>query len=250
MGLYWLETGAGGRASDVIYDREASAFTYLSGNDLDWPALLADADRLHLSGITIALTPATASLALAAASQAKELGVPVSFDGNYRARLWQARGEVDVAALCELASKADIFLGNYRDINLLLGTSFDGTEEAGRRAACEAAFAAFSGLRLMACTLRTTYHTNRHGIAVRVDTPDRCLGTDVTDVPSVIDRIGTGDAFAAGILHADRLNYSLEQIAVRGRTLCALKHTISGDVGNISDAQVRRFEETGSDVGR
>lgn len=250
MGLYWLETGAGGRASDVIYDREASAFSRLRENDLDWASLLANADRLHLSGITVALNAATASIALSAASRARHMGVPVSFDGNYRARLWEARGEVDLAALRKLVSDADIFLGNHRDINLLLGTSFNGDEQAGRRAACEAAFAAFPTLRLIASTLRTTYHTNRHGISVRVDTPAQGLETDVIDIPSVIDRIGTGDAFAAGILHADRLNYSLADIASYGLALCALKHTIGGDFGNINPVHVRRFAEAGRDVGR
>ncbi|MGC5799984.1 sugar kinase, partial [Sphingomonas sp. NFX23] len=246
MGLYWLETGAGGRASDVIYDREASSFSCLSESALDWRVLLADADRLHLSGITVALNATSASIALAAAARAKEMGVPVSFDGNYRERLWRARGNVDRAALCKLAACADIFLGNYRDINLLLGTKFDGDNQVGRRAACEAAFVAFPALRLIASTLRTTYHTNRHGIAVRVDTPDNGLETDVMDIPSVVDRIGTGDAFAAGILHADRLNYSLADIAAQGRVLCALKHTIGGDFGNINTAHVRRFAEAGS----
>jgi 2-dehydro-3-deoxygluconokinase len=250
MGLYWLETGAGGRASDVIYDREASAFSRLSEKDLDWDRLLANADRLHLSGITVALNAATATIALSAALRARDLGVPVSFDGNYRARLWEARGEVDVTALRELVSAADIFLGNYRDINLLLGTRFDGDEQADRRAACEAAFAAFPALRLIASTLRTTYHTNRHGIAVRVDRPDHGLETDVIDIPSVVDRIGTGDTFAAGILHADRLNYSLADIASHGRALCALKHTIGGDFGHINPTHIRRFVEDGSDVGR
>src|SRR3546814_2702690 len=90
MGLYFLSVGAGLRASEIVYDRAGSSFAATGAEDYDWDALLTGARLLHLSGITPALGPRSADATLAAARAAKRLGVPISFDGNYRAMLWEA----------------------------------------------------------------------------------------------------------------------------------------------------------------
>lgn len=126
MGLYWLERGAGHRSADVIYDRAASSFSALDAKSIDWPALLLGADRLHLSGITVALGEASTEMALAAAAAATAAEIPISFDCKFRAHLWSARGGVSLAPLIELVSRADILFGNHRDISLFLGETLDG----------------------------------------------------------------------------------------------------------------------------
>jgi 2-dehydro-3-deoxygluconokinase len=154
MGLYFLSPGAGVRASDIVYDRAGSAFATARAQDFDWPALLDGATRLHLSGITPALGANTAQAALDAADAARAMGVAVSFDGNYRARLWETWDSDPRAILHQLVERADLLFGNHRDISLLLGRDFSGEGEDRRREAAEAAFAAFPALDRIASTAR------------------------------------------------------------------------------------------------
>ncbi len=124
MGLYFLALGAGLRASEIVYDRAGSSFAQTTAADFDWDALLADAQMLHLSGITPALGPKSAEACLAVARAALRLGVPISFDGNYRAMLWESWDSNPRAILGELIGLADILFGNHRDISLVLGQGF------------------------------------------------------------------------------------------------------------------------------
>lgn len=250
MGLYWLENGAGHRPSEVIYDRAASAFSTLDPAAFDWPALLAGADRLHLSGITVALGTNGTVMALAAAAAATTANVPVSFDGNFRSQLWSARGGVVSEPLVDIASHADVLFGNHRDIGLFLGRSLPGETSAQRRAASEAAFAEFPQLRLIASTVRSTHDSDRHTIAARVDTPMSGYETEAVDVSHVVDRIGSGDAYAAGILHGDAQGLPLEGVAETGLALCVLKHSLSGDMTGLGQRYLDRYAREGGDVSR
>lgn len=250
MGLYWLERGAGHRSSEVIYDRAASAFSTLDASALHWPTLLTGADRLHLSGITVAVGATTSAHALAAADAANAANIPISFDGNFRAQLWAARGGVVVEPLVALASQADILFGNHRDIALLLDRPFAGDTVTQRRAAAEAGFAAFPRLRLIASTARSAHDSDRHTLAARIDLPEAGYETDAIDIAHVVDRIGTGDAFAAGILHADAQGLSPEVIAAVGLSLSVLKHTVKGDMADFCPRYLERFSSEDGDVRR
>lgn len=250
MGLYWLERGSGRRSADVIYDRAGSSFSVLDAKSIDWPTLLYGADRLHLSGITIALGESSTELALAAAAAATASGIPVSFDCNYRTHLWSARGEVSLAPLIELVSRADILFGNHRDISLFLGDTLQGDTVNRRRAAAEAAFAAFPKLRLIAATTRSIHHADQHGLSARVDTPESGHETETVLVPHIVDRIGTGDAFAAGILHAVSERLPIDIIADTGLALGVLKHTVKGDTADYGRRHLKRFTLTAGDVSR
>ena len=120
MPLYFVTSGAGLRATDVIYDRGHSAFVTAPPGSWDWETVLADADRLHLSGITPALGTGGCAAALQAAASATSRGIPISFDGNYRARLWAAWHGRPRETLHALVAQADVMFGNRRDIALLL----------------------------------------------------------------------------------------------------------------------------------
>src|SRR5206468_12001344 len=120
-----------------------SAFVLAGKKDFDWVRLLEGAGLLHLSGITPALGSRSAEAALAAADAARARGVKVSFDGNYRAQLWQRWDSDPKSILGELVAKADILFGNHRDISLLLGHEFTGEGPERRREAALAAFDAF-----------------------------------------------------------------------------------------------------------
>lgn len=250
MGLYFLSVGAGLRASEIVYDRAGSSFAASGAEDYDWDALLAGAALLHLSGITPALGPRSAEAALAAARAAKRLGVPVSFDGNYRAMLWQAWDSDPRAILSELIGLADILFGNHRDLSLVLGKDFGGVGEDRRRAAAEAGFAAFPDLRIIASTARHILTADHHRIAARVDGRDGAHQTGDVDVTGIVDRIGAGDAFAAGVLHAWRADGDTRTMAETGLALTCLKHSLPGDASRFGAVDIAAFHAGGLDVRR
>lgn len=250
MGLYFLSVGAGLRASEIVYDRAGSTFAATGPADYDFDRLLAGASLLHLSGITPALGPRSADAALAAARAAKRLGVPVSFDGNYRAMLWEAWDSDPRAILSELIGTADILFGNHRDLSLVLGKAFSGEGEDRRREAAEAGFAAFPSLRLIASTARHTVTADHHRIAARVDLRDSCHQTDEIDVTGIVDRIGAGDAFAAGVLHAHLSGGDARAMAASGLALTTLKHSLPGDASRFGQGDIDAFHGGGLDVRR
>lgn len=249
MGLYFVTSGAGMRATEVVYDRAHSAFAEAPADAWDWPALLAGADRLHLSGITPALGPVPAAAALAAARAASAAGIPISFDGNYRARLWESWDSDPRSILSELIGQADILFGNHRDVALLLGREFGGDGEDRRRAAADAAFAAFPKLQLIASTARHVVDTDHHRLSARIDARDRHAQSEEVTLSGIVDRIGAGDAFAAGVLHALRIGGTIEQAAADGLALTALKHSLPGDASLFSRHDLDNFA-AGVDVRR
>lgn len=250
MGLYFLTPGAGLRASEIVYDRAYSSFAEAPADAFDWKALLEGCDRLHLSGITPALGPATTAAAIAAAETAKAMGLTVSFDGNYRAKLWESWDSDPRAVLTRLVGLADILFGNHRDISLLLGEDFHGDGPDRRREASEAAFAAFPNLGIIASTARHVDDADRHRIAARLDTPDGAHQTDEVLVAGIVDRIGAGDAFAAGVLHGLLIGADLDWTVRSGLALTCLKHSLPGDASLFGRADIEAFMGGELDVRR
>ena len=250
MGLYFLAVGAGLRASEIVYDRAGSSFAQAMAGDFDWDSHLARAGMLHLSGITPALGPASSEAALAAARAAKRLGIPISFDGNYRAMLWEAWDSDPRAVLSELIGMSDILFGNHRDLSLVLGKAFSGEGADRRREAAEAGFAAFADLKIMASTARHTVSADHHRIAARVDLRSGGHQTEEVDVTGIVDRIGAGDAFAAGVLHAHLNSGDAAAMAQTGLALTVLKHSLPGDASLFQQADIDAFIAGGLDVRR
>lgn len=250
MGLYFLSPGAGLRPSDIVYDREGSAFALARAEEFDWSALLDGADLLHLSGITPALGPRSAAAAKAAVVSAKAKGVAVSFDGNYRAQLWNRWDSDPAAILKDLVAKADILFGNHRDISLLLGREFAGDGPERRREAAEAAFDAFPGLRLIASTARHVTDADTHRIAARLDGREGWAQTEEKVVAGIVDRIGAGDAFAAGILHGVLNGRDLDATVHAGLALTCLKHSLPGDASLFGQRDIDAFLAGELDVRR
>jgi len=250
MGLYFMEAGAGPRPSAITYDRAGSAFAAADPSGIDFAGALAGARLLHSGGITPALGPNGVALATAAHASARAAGVPVCFDGNYRGQLWDAWESDPRAILTELVQDATILIGNHRDISLLLGRTFSGDGEDRRREAAEAAFAAFPSLQLIASTARHLVTSAHHRIAARVDSRDASHQTEEIDVTGIVERIGTGDAFAAGVLHAWLEGGDVRAMAESGLALTALKHTIPGDMCLIGRAALEGFSPGGGDVRR
>jgi 2-dehydro-3-deoxygluconokinase len=250
MGLYFLSAGGGVRSSSIVYDREGSSFALAGAEQFDWDRLVDGADLLHLSGITPALGPESAAAALAAAEAAGSRDVRVSFDGNYRAQLWRNQPSDPRTLLGKLVAKADIFFGNHRDISLLLGREFGSEGEERRRGAALAAFGAFPNLQLIASTARQIEPSGAHRISARIDTKEGEVQTAEVIIAEIVDRVGSGDAFAVGVLHGLLNGMNDRMAANNGLALAALKHSLPGDASLFGQADIDAFLAGERDVRR
>ncbi|MGH8081862.1 MAG: sugar kinase [Lysobacter sp.] len=253
MGLYFLTQGALHRPSEVLYDRAGSAFAQQVGALDDWPSLLRGADWLHLSGITPALGAEAAQAALAAVRAARETGTRVSFDGNYRPALWAGHADTAAPLLRELIGHAELLFASDRDMEVVLGGRYRHADARERFAAAAAdAFAAFPRLRRMAATVRTSHSVDRNDLgAISAQSDGSVASADDIALPAIVDRIGTGDAFAAGVLHGELLGWSATQGLRFGLAAACLKHSMPGDFAHLSVRQVQALvDDEGWDVRR
>lgn len=250
MGLYFFAAGAGLRASDVVYDRAGSAFAQAPALDYDWPALLDAIDCLHVSGVTPAVGPNAAEAALAAVRAARARGTTVSFDGNFRPKLWASWNDAPAPLLRGLLAEADIAFIDHRDIDLILGAD---TAETAAHASAERtlqaaarAFAAFPHLQRIACTQRTVHSVDRHelgALLVRRDGAAQRIGA--LPVDGIVDRIGGGDAFAAGVLHGVLSGMDDARALAFGLAAARLKHSVPGDFNLVTAADVDALIDSG-----
>ena len=243
MGLYFLAPGAIHRPSEVLYDRADSAFTRARVQDYDWSALLAGASWLHLSGVSPALGAAAAEATIAAARGARAAGVKVSFDGNFRSKLWQAWNGDAAAILRQIIAEADLLFADHRDIAVVLG--MDGgaasAEDSVANAATQA-FAAFPNLQRMASTLRVQHSVDHHALsAVMLDRHGARHQAASHDLSAIVDRIGAGDAFAAGVLHGLLTSKDEAGCLHFGLGAACLKHSLPGDFNLVGRDEVEAF---------
>jgi 2-dehydro-3-deoxygluconokinase len=243
MGLYFLATGAGHRPSEVLYDRAGSAFALASPDTYDWPRLLQGVDWLHLSGITPALGPATAQAAADAVRTAAGLGVRVSFDGNFRPMLWAAWDGDPATILRPLLEAADVAFADHRDIDVVLGADpgAPGDDTHGHRFARAArrAFDAFPRLQRIACTVRSQASVEHHALGALMATRDGDLHrVEDRALSGIVDRIGAGDAFAAGVLHGLLAGWSDADSLRFGHAAGCLKHAVPGDFNRCGEDDV------------
>jgi 2-dehydro-3-deoxygluconokinase len=240
MGLYFLAPGAVLRPSQVTYDRAGSAFALAEPEAVDWEAALAGAAWLHVSGVTPAISQNAAEAAVRAVREARRLGVSVAFDGNFRAAMWAAWEGDARAILRAILECADIAFADERDIGLVLGGDYGAGAMAERRQrAAEAAFAAFPNLKRLAATVRTHHGVHRQDLSATLVTREGLIETEAYPLTGIVDRIGGGDAFAAGVLHGLVTGASDREALAFGLAAAALKHSIPGDFNLVSEAEVR-----------
>ncbi|WP_447763272.1 sugar kinase [Sphingopyxis panaciterrae] len=250
MGLYYHVPGGPMRAAEVLYDRADSAFAVRDAADWDWSDLLSGASWLHVSGVTPALGPRSADATLAAVRAARAAGIGVSFDGNWRGRLWERWQSDPSAILRPIIAEATILFGNHRDATLLLGREFSGDGEDRRRDAALALLNDFPALDYVASTARHIAGPAEHHIIARIDSRSDHATTDPAVIAPVLDRVGTGDAFAAGVLDGLLEDASLAIAAERGLALSGLKHGLHGDLAPFPRAVVDRVSGVAQDVAR
>jgi 2-dehydro-3-deoxygluconokinase len=242
LGIYYLEAGSGQRPSRVLYDRAQSAFSTASQDFIDWHAALHGATWLHLSGITPALNDTTAAMTVDAARAANALGITVSCDYNHRASLWnEARQPVPV--MRALMPFVQIGIGGTSDCQVMLGIK-EPAPRAGDDAAsvacavAERTLAEFPSLQMQVITRRDGDSAGHYGWSACA--MDRA-GFHVSrhyQIDDVVDRVGSGDAFAAGLLYGLTSGRSTAAALEFATAASCLKHTIPGDVNRVTAAEV------------
>lgn len=239
MGLYFHTSGAVQLPSEVLYDRAGSAFDTAAPDLIDWKSMLGGASRLHLSGVTPALGANSADAALRAARAAGKLSIPVSMDGNYRAKLWQRWNGDTPAILQGLFDAADIAFADERDIGLALAETYSGDRSEQLIAAAASAFAEFPKLRMLACTRRAQCSVDQHELSATLVTRDRAITSRTYELHGVVDRMGAGDAFVAGLLHAIHQGLDHAQALDFALAAAVLKHSIPGDFNLVDERDVQ-----------
>lgn len=243
LGIYFLENGASIRPSSVVYDRADSAVTKASAEEFDFDEIFKDADLFHVSGITPVLSEEAKELTFAALKKAKEHHVTVSFDLNYRSKLWTSDVEEKQKMLFEMMEYVDICFGNARDAAKCLGYAEEGTdfidgdysicvdEEHMRHVLNHYHFTH------LITTLRKNLSASDNGWSGAVCTTDDFYkGREY--LLHIVDRVGGGDSFASGFLHGILADMGAKKALEFGLAAAAIKHTIPGDLNYISESEV------------
>lgn len=252
MGLYFLTRGAVLRPSDVLYDRAGSAFALAAPDTIEWERVLHGAKWLHVSGITPAISAQAAAACERAVQTAAKLAVDVSFDGNYRERLWRLRTDDGPALLRGIVANARIAFINEQDVAFMLGRDYgQGDVVERRRAACADAFEAFPSLRSIYSLFRAARSVDCHELSGTMFTRTRESCSRLYRLDGIVDRIGTGDAFAAGVVHGLLAGHDDQHTLELATAAAVLKHSIPGDFNLLRLADVEHaVAAEQSDIGR
>jgi 2-dehydro-3-deoxygluconokinase len=242
LGVYFIEPGAGNRPAVVTYDRARSALAEADPTEFDWDARLSGADALHLSGITPALSDSCRRIALEAASVAHARKVFISVDINYRSKLWSPAEAAE--AMDELLPLADLCLASQGDLGQLFGITDSSYEAAARKLVVR-----FPNLLGVAGTLREPFVGSLAALRGGLLWKGSYTESSRHEF-SVVDRIGAGDAFAAGVLLRLVEGADAREAISFGAALGALKHSIIGDFCDVSRAEVEELVQNGDQTGR
>ena len=242
MGLYFLTVGAGHRPSEVLYDRADSAFALASPGRMDWREILSDVSWLHVSGVTPAVGANAAEAALRAVRAARAQGRFVSFDCNFRTKLWQ-RWQGDARTILrEIVAESDLLFAEERDMALILGRDFQTMPPHERfQASAAEALATFPRLQRISTTVRSQRSVDDHDLAAKLMSRNGLTTTRTYSIGRIIDRIGSGDAFAAGVLHGLESGLDDQATLDFGLAAACLKHSIPGDFNLSSVADVHNL---------
>ncbi len=249
LGIYFLETGAVSRGSKVVYDRAHSAISTIEKGMIDWEKVFKDAQWFHWTGITPAISQGAADATKEAIEAANELGVTVSTDLNYRAKLWNY-GKEPGDVMPELVEGCDIILGNEEDAEKHFGihpehvdvTKGGTVESEAYRTTCEQLYERFPRSKKIITTLRGSISASHNTWSGVLYNGDEFLDTDTYDITHIVDRVGGGDSFMAGLIYGlinfDRDDQKALDFAVAAS---CLKHTIYGDANLATVEEVEKL---------
>ncbi|MGJ8593211.1 MAG: PfkB family carbohydrate kinase [Aquaticitalea sp.] len=244
LGIYFLETGAGTRGSNVVYDRANSSMATIEKGAIDWKTVLNDATWFHWSGITPAISQSAADECLEAVKAAHELGIQISCDLNYRSKLWQY-GKEPHEVMPQLLEYSNVILGDIDTAYFMLGKEKENPNYQNEKTLpvlYDKLFKLCPNLKIVATTLRYSVSASHQRIGGILYDGKTIYNAEVKEVTPVVDRVGSGDAFMGGLIYGlindeDNKQRALE-IAVAA---CCLKHTISGDYNLISLDEIEKL---------
>jgi 2-dehydro-3-deoxygluconokinase len=242
LGLYFTEAGTEIRPARVLYDRAHSSFANLAVGEINWEALFEGAAWFHWSGISAAVSQAAAAVCYEALCAAKKAGVKISADFNYRSTLWKW-GKKPSEVMPELLAFCDVMVCDldaaavYLDIKPLEG----GDKETAFLNCVQQLRSRFTGLETVAMSFRKTGESGGHEYSACLAHGPNSYFSNAADLGTIVDRIGSGDAFTAGLIFGLLQGFEPGRL-INFATACgALKHTVPGDIANISRSEIESF---------
>ena len=243
MGIYFLETGANQRPSKVIYDRAGSTMAEAGPSDIDWDSAFAEVDWMHITGITPAISKSAADLSVEAVKEAKERGITVSVDLNFRKNLWKYG--VDAKEIMqEITKYTDVVIGNEEDCQKSLGIELDVDVEEGSldvdkyEKLTSRVLSDYPNVKKVAVTLRESHSADHNGWSACINNGSVFYVSKKYELRDIVDRVGGGDSFAAGLIYGLRTYDNDTEALEFAVAASCLKHSIPGDFNRVSVKEV------------
>lgn len=250
LGIYFLETGAVSRGSKVVYDRAHSAMAEIQPGMIDWKTVFADAQWFHWTGITPAISQGAADACLEAVKMARDVGITISTDLNYRKKLWKYGGDRE-KIMTKLTSYCDIILGNEEDAEKHFGIKPEGlditTQGAHVKAeaflsVCKQMMAKFPNAKKVITTLRGSISASHNTWAGVLYDGNKMYDTRQYQITHIVDRVGGGDSFMGGLIYGLLTYPNDDQNALDFAVAAScLKHTIKGDANLVTVDEVEKL---------
>ena len=254
LGTYYLEAGANQRPSRIVYDREQSAMALAGPGDISWNRAFEGAASLptwfHISGITPAISASAAELAIESVREARAAGLTVSCDLNYRKNLWKW-GQSAREVMPQLVKLTDVLIANEEDVQATLGIEAAVDVHSGQldRGQYEElagkALSAYPNLRAVAITLRESASASHNGWSACLQDRERFMLSRRYEITHIVDRVGAGDCFAAGLIYGMLTGLDAQQGLDFAVAAGCLKHSIPGDFSRVTVAEVNALLKEG-----
>ena len=250
FGIYFVEPGANQRGAKVAYDRAYSSISLAGPGDVDWNKAFTGGDWFHITGITPALSQSSADLSIESMRKAREHGLSVSIDLNYRKNLWKY-GKKASEVMPDLLKLSDVCIANEEDCQTALGIKVDVDVHSGKldhdayRKLAEAVLAEYPNLRSIAITLRESISASHNGWSACFHDRKEFMVSKHYDITHIVDRVGGGDCFAGGLIYG-LLTYPTSQEALEFAVAAScLKHSIPGDFNRFTADEVEALIKGG-----
>jgi 2-dehydro-3-deoxygluconokinase len=247
LGIYYLEAGAAQRGSKVVYDRVNSAAAAVQPGMIDWKAVFEGASWFHTTGITPAISSSAADTAIEALRTARELGLTVSCDMNYRKNLWKW-GKKASEVMPDLFQYCDVAVGNEEDAKDVFGIEAPEADITGGkveadsyRYVCEKLVERFPNLKTVAITLRGSISASHNTWSGVLWHQGQFYSTRIYDIAFIVDRVGGGDSFVAGLIYGMQVYADPQKALDFAVAASCLKHSIYGDFSEITVAEAEKL---------
>ena len=246
MGIYFLEGGANQLPSKVVYDREGAAISIAKPGTIDWAKAFEGINWFHITGITPAISQTAMQLSLESVQEAKKRGATVSCDLNFRKNLWKY-GKTAPEVMAELVKYVDVAIANEEDVQKCLGITTDVSVEEGEldrakyKDLSSRVLEKYPQMKLIAITLRESKSADSNGWAACLNDRNAFLESRHYQIDDIVDRVGGGDSFAAGLIYG-LTHYDNHQQALEFAVAAScLKHSIGGDFNRVNVSDVEKL---------